>query len=126
MSNLQDQLETLKKRCKELDIEHELFWEYDAINEDEAYADMLNECYPMIDVCGYQYEPANALESLDPIAYRCGLADYISSELDENWVEHDDRYYSGYDAEREISRLEALIEETEEQKNAIEEDTAND
>jgi hypothetical protein len=122
MSDLQDQLEALKKRCKQLDIEHELFWEYDAIDEDQAYAEMLNECYPMVDVCGFQYEPANALESLDPVAYRCGLADYISNELDDGWVEHDDRYYSSYDAEREIERLEALIDETEQQNAETEEE----
>ena len=53
----------------------------ETITEEEAYNqydDMLNECHPVVSVCGYEYEPARALKELDPIAYRCGFSDYCS------------------------------------------------
>ena len=50
--------------------------EYEAYNQ---YDEMLNSCYPMVSVCGYEYEPARALKELDPIAYRVGFSDFCSS-----------------------------------------------
>jgi hypothetical protein len=47
----------------------------------DAYAqfdEMLDECHPMVNVCGYEYSPSHALRQLDPIAYRCGFSDYCS------------------------------------------------
>jgi hypothetical protein len=64
------------------------------IDEDEVYREMLDECYGMISVCDYEYYPSTALESLDPIAYRCGLADYISGQAgDDIWCKIDGTYY---------------------------------
>lgn len=52
----------------------------------ELYEDMLNECYPMVSVCGYEYEPARALKELDPIAYRVGFSDYCSDLESEHGI----------------------------------------
>jgi len=49
-------------------------------NAIEAYEDMLNDCYPMADICGYKVQPAYALKECDPIAYRCGFSDWLDSE----------------------------------------------
>lgn len=52
------------------------------MTEQEArnyYDDMLDDCNPMVDVCGYQYQPSRALRILDPIAYNVGFSDYCSS-----------------------------------------------
>jgi len=52
------------------------------ITESEAlnlYNDMLDDCYPMAEICGYQYQPSRALSIIDPIAYRVGFSDYCSS-----------------------------------------------
>jgi hypothetical protein len=53
----------------------------------EMYDQMLDDCYPMVDICGYQYEPSTALKRIDPIAYRVGFSDYISSSEQEFQVE---------------------------------------
>ena len=45
----------------------------------EQYDQTLDECYPMVSVCGYEYDPSRALKELDPIAYRVGFSDYCSS-----------------------------------------------
>ena len=49
----------------------------------EQYDQMLDECYPMVKVCGYEYDPSRALKELDPIAYRVGFSDYCSSLEDD-------------------------------------------
>jgi hypothetical protein len=53
----------------------------------ELYDEMLDECYPMVDVCGYTYDPSRALKELDPIAYRCGFNDWLSYSEDSFEVE---------------------------------------
>ena len=55
------------------------------ITEQEAlqkYNDMLDDCYEMIEVCGYKYTPSEALKSIDPIAYQVGFDDWASENLE--------------------------------------------
>ena len=42
------------------------------------YVDALNEQGTVL-VCGIEFEPATILKELDPMAYRCGLLDFIDS-----------------------------------------------
>lgn len=46
---------------------------------ENSYDDMLDDCYGLINVCGYEYYASKLLEDTDPVAYRCGLVDYASS-----------------------------------------------
>jgi hypothetical protein len=71
---------------------------------ENQYKEMLSECYGEIDICGIKYDAAEALESVDPVAFRCGFADYISAELDDNLIEMDGEYYK-------IDLLEEIEEE---------------
>lgn len=43
------------------------------------YRDMLNECYGQVEICGYKYDAGCALNTVDPIAFRCGYADYTAN-----------------------------------------------
>jgi hypothetical protein len=43
------------------------------------YDEMLDECYPHVNVCGYDWYPSIALQRIDPIAYDCGFSDYASN-----------------------------------------------
>jgi hypothetical protein len=45
----------------------------------EMYDQALNESYDSIDICGYKYSPAYALEQVDPTAYRCGFVDWLDA-----------------------------------------------
>lgn len=50
--------------------------------EEDAYAmyeEMLNECHDMITIGYIELYPADVLRECDPIAFRTGFADYISS-----------------------------------------------
>lgn len=46
---------------------------------DDAYDEMLDECYEEIEICGCSYSPSLALYKVDPIAYNCGKSDYYDS-----------------------------------------------
>lgn len=43
---------------------------------EEQYDDHLNEIYPPVKLGNLVFDPARIIKELDPIAYRCGKADY--------------------------------------------------
>lgn len=43
---------------------------------EDNFAEMLNEVYGTFTVAGSTFDAADILSELDPIAYRCALADY--------------------------------------------------
>lgn len=43
---------------------------------EDFYDDLLNECYGEIKLGDLVFSPAEIIKTLDPIAYRCGLADF--------------------------------------------------
>lgn len=45
----------------------------------EMYDDMLDECYPMVNIAGYAYYPSTALRRIDLIAYKVGMNDFESA-----------------------------------------------
>ena len=51
-------------------------FEIDPDDWEDQYREMLNESGE-INICGFMYDPADALERLDPTAFRCGLLDYV-------------------------------------------------
>ena len=46
---------------------------------EEMYDEMLDDVYGEIDVCGMKWWASTVLKRVDPIAYRCGIADFESS-----------------------------------------------
>lgn len=61
---------------------------------EDMFEDMLNDCYEMVSICGYDYDQGRALRQLDPIAFRCGLLDYIDNQCsDDDLIEIDGEYY---------------------------------
>lgn len=57
---------------------------------EETFDDVLDECYPEVEVCGYYYPVSEILKRVDPILYRVSRSDYTDSlyceieEIDEN------------------------------------------
>lgn len=45
---------------------------------EEAFDDLLNIDEPVI-VCGIEFDRSRILKEIDPIAYRCGLLDFIDA-----------------------------------------------
>ena len=74
--------------------------DYDA---HEMYDEMLDECYPMVSICGYDHYPSECLKEMDPIAYRCGFSDWVASEEENNVLV--EGYYCAEDLERMKEKL---------------------
>ena len=68
---------------------------YDESDLQERYDDMLDEEGP-VTIGGLEYSVSRVLQEVDPIAYRCGMADYRDAlEWDEwtenhEWIEDED------------------------------------
>ena len=50
---------------------------YDA---EVLFNDMLDDCYPVIEIAGMHYNPSKVLAKCDPIAYNCMLNDFLDAE----------------------------------------------
>ncbi len=48
---------------------------------EQAYNEMLDECYEEVVICGYSYSTSKALKSTDPTAYRCGFVDWLDNQI---------------------------------------------
>lgn len=58
---------------------------------DGLYAEMLDEVYPVVNVAGMEYSTSDVLRHVDPIAFRCGMLDWVDSNLSDGiWTEHED------------------------------------
>lgn len=79
-------LEDIKSQCKEIDA-------------DEAYDEMLNDCYSLETVGGpfSHMQASRVLSEVDPIGYRCGFSDFTDSQ---EWIEIGDSYYDRRDVEQ--------------------------
>lgn len=58
----------------ELLVDHEL---------EKQFCEFLDEVYEPVNICGYEYSQGESLAAVDPIAFRCALADWSSQELTE-------------------------------------------
>ena len=61
-----------------IEIEREL-------TEDE-FEEALDDIYGDVEIAGHKYSTGQTLREIDPIAFRCGLADYGDSLETEEWV----------------------------------------
>lgn len=55
-----------------------------------AYDELLDDVYPHVEVGGYDWNPSDVLAKMDPIAYKCGWADWCDAEgIDTDELEDD-------------------------------------
>ncbi len=53
--------------------------------EEQAYIEMLDECYPVVKIGFAEFYASDILRECDPIAYRIGLSEYVDSLEEEGW-----------------------------------------
>ena len=91
--------------------------ELDPVDFADQFNDMLDES-GTVEAGGYSFYPSRILEELDPVAYRCGLNDFIDS-LD---VEDSDEYKA---LQTEIDQLQSDIEDLESEIEDLEQQIAD-
>lgn len=52
----------------------------------ERFQEMLDECYPSIQICGTEWNQGEAFKKLDPVAFDLALSEYIASEDGETLI----------------------------------------
>ena len=108
LENLQDTLATLQR--EEANLESQLYsFELDSDDYEEQYDDMLNDCYDEV----FNILPSRILSECDPIAYSCGMDEYLDS-LD---VSDDPNYQ---ELEEELANVQSEIEDIEEEIEELE------
>ena len=89
-------------------------------NEDEAenaYVEFLDECHGEVTI-GYLSWPASKiLKEMDPIAFRCGLNDWLDSVLSE----YPERFESYTELQEELEELENELSDLESELEELEE-----
>jgi len=50
------------------------------------YRELLNELYGPVKVAGLEFEAAEVLEKLDPVAFRQGYLDYLDSLVEDGLI----------------------------------------
>lgn len=68
--------------------------------DEDSFEEMLNDLYGTVEICGCTFNSGYALKELDPIAFRCGLADmqeyedvYICPICEEEFCDEEDALY---------------------------------
>jgi hypothetical protein len=60
----------------------------------QLFDEFLDEQYELIKVAGLEYQVSDVLKSVDPVAYRCGLADWLDAMVEDRIIkEVDGKYY---------------------------------
>lgn len=80
-------------------------FEIDPDKHEDSYKELIDEIDGPVTIAGMKFTASRILEELDPIAYRCGLADYVDS-LD---VTDDEEYQA---LEMELAELEDELADT--------------
>ena len=89
-------------------IDHIIQDRCESIDDEALFDEMLNECYPMIELGCSSWEPSHVLSELDPIAYRIGVSEHVSSLVEDcQLYESDGDYYQVFDIEEMLIDIEA-------------------
>ena len=91
------------QKKKEAELEKRVQNELTAIDMDERYRDMLDDCYSLKSVGGpfTHMSAARVLADQDPTAYRCGFNDWLDGESrDGGVIEVGGEWYDADDVEK--------------------------
>ena len=83
-------------------IEHLIKEHCESIDAEEQFEEVLNECFESVKVGSCQWDAGYVMKELDPIAFRCGVSDYLA---DDQFIEIDGEYYGESDIENMIDEL---------------------
>ena len=89
-------------------IEHLVREHCEPIDEEELFEQMLDDCYEDVTLGSLSWSPSYVMKQLDPIAFRCGVSEYIDGLMqDGEYFEFDGGYYDFVDIEEMLDEIEA-------------------
>ena len=85
-------------------VEHLIEEHCSPVDAEEQFEELLNETCETIKIGSLEYDPGYVLRNIDPISFRCGVADMLAD--DEQFIEVNGEHYR-------ISDIETMIEDME-------------
>lgn len=111
--DLARKIEELEAEISMVETEIECF-ELDNEDYREQYEEMLDECYEPLKLGQLTFNPSQVLKRCDPVAYRCGLNDYVDGlDLDDD-PEYNDLVQRLEDLQDDLADLQEKQDEEDE------------
>ena len=89
-------------------IDHIIQDRCESIDDEALFDEMLDECYPEIELGCCSWSPSHVMSELDPTAYRIGVQEHIDSLVEDcQLYESDGDYYQVFDIEEMLIDIEA-------------------
>lgn len=57
---------------------------------EDMFEECINETHDPVEVCGCTYEAGRVLREMDPVAFRCGVSDWLDSEIQDGNIHEDE------------------------------------
>lgn len=113
-AELEKAIETKKAEiaAKEKEIDN---FELDNDDYEEQYKEAIDSEGP-VTVAGITFDPSRILQEMDPIAYRCGLADYVDSCEKDDDPKYQELAEELETLEDDLADLESKLEDIEEEE----------
>ena len=70
--------------CKNQCYDHDDPRNWSEADLEERYDDMINECYPEVEIGVFKSKASAVLEAMDPILYRSGMQEYLNSCIEDH------------------------------------------
>lgn len=80
MKNTDSSLTPAQKAALILALTEHVKSECSVVDMEQRFRDSLDSCYPVVTVGGLEFAPSRVMEELDPVAFRCGVADSSDHE----------------------------------------------
>jgi len=89
-------------------IEHLITQNCHPVDGAELFTEMLDECYPEVAVGSCTFNPSDVMKNCDPVAFRIGVGEYLSSLKDDcQLYELNGDYYQITDIEEMLDEIES-------------------
>lgn len=118
LENKISEIGILQNGAKKIEQEMDDF-EMETGDYTDEYDDFIDEISGMVTVLGMEYYASTVLQEVDPIAYRCGLSDYVGSLDRTESIEYKEMEENLENTIYEIQELEEEIEQLEEEINEL-------
>ena len=89
-------------------IEHLIKQHCTAVDGEELFEEILDECYPEITIGCCTFSPSDVMKELDPTCFRIGAQENLDSLTEDcQLYESEGEYYTMFDIEEMIDEIEA-------------------
>ncbi len=89
-------------------IEHLVKQHCTAVDGEELFEEILDECYPEVRIGGCSFSPSDVMKELDPTAFRIGTQENLDSLVEDcRLYELQGEHYDIYDIEEILNEIES-------------------